>query len=434
MKKLQYLWEEINGSFWFIPIVMLLLAVVSSFGFIFLDSQVEYAPGKILKYFFSGSVDSARSILSIIAGAMIGVAGTIFSITLVVLTLASSQLGSRLVRNFMYDKLNQVVLGTYVSSFVYCLLILSTLKQNDDFQFVPAFSVFAALVSAIAGIILLVVFIHHVSMSIQSDKVISNISEAMTKSIRKLFPDEIGQEEVFSPDLESLKKEFAFSQEIRCSKSGYIQSIDNEGLFNLAKDHNCIIILHYRPGNFLVKGMVICEILSEKEISSDLQNNINNDFIIGKVRTPLQDAEFSIHQMVEIASRALSPGVNDPYTAIACIDNLTTVMCYLTGAKFPSSYRYDRIDKLRIIANNNSFAGMLNASFNQIRQFAGNSPSVMIRLMEAMITINSFIVTKDRKNEITQHAEMIMKAAERTFHEPRDLKDLHERYVTFFLS
>ncbi len=146
MKKLQYLWEELNTSFWFVPILMLLISIGSAIGFIYFDSQIRFSPEGILKYLLPASVDSARSILSIIAGAMIGVAGTVFSITLVVLTLASSQLGSRLVRNFMYDKLNQVVLGTYVSSFVYCLIILSSLKENESFHFVPAISVLAALV------------------------------------------------------------------------------------------------------------------------------------------------------------------------------------------------------------------------------------------------------------------------------------------------
>jgi uncharacterized membrane protein len=170
---------------------MLFITIGSAIGLIYLDSQIQLSPDGVFRYLLTSSVDSARSILTIIAGAMIGVAGTVFSITLVVLTLASSQLGSRLVRNFMYDKLNQVVLGTYVSSFVYCLIILSSLKENESFQFVPAISVLVALAMAIAGIILLIIFIHHVSMSIQSDKVISDISEAMSKSIRKLFPEEL---------------------------------------------------------------------------------------------------------------------------------------------------------------------------------------------------------------------------------------------------
>lgn len=431
MKKLQYLWEEINASFWFVPILMLLAAIGLAFGFISLDSQFQYSHQGVLKYFFPVSEDSARSILTIIAGAMIGIAGTVFSITLVVLTLASSQLGSRLVRNFMYDKLNQVVLGTYVSSFVYCLIVLSSLKENESFQFVPAVSVFAAIVSAIAGIILLIVFIHHVSMSIQSEKVISDISEAMSKNLKRLFPDDIGHEEDKPvPDMERLKQQYAFKERVKCNSNGYLQSVDGEGLMRIAGERDCIIVLQHRPGDFLVQGMVVCEVIGKHKFDDNLHKEIHDDFIIGKVRTPLQDAEFSIHQMVEVASRALSPGVNNPYTAIACIDNLTAVICYLAGVEFPSQYRYDAKDKLRLVANNHSFDGMMNAAFNQIRQYAEGSPSVMIRLMEAMISINAFASTAHQKMHIARHAEMIMKAAERTFPEKRDLEDMKERFKT----
>lgn len=431
MKKLQYLWEELSASFWFIPILMLLISIGSAIGFIYLDSQIQYYPEGILKHLLPATVDSARSILSIIAGAMIGVAGTVFSITLVILTLASSQLGPLLVRNFMYDKLNQVVLGSYVSSFVYCLIILSSIKENESFQFVPAISVLAALASAIAGIILLIIFIHHVSMSIQSDKVISDISEAMSKSVRKLFPEEIGREkEKPAPDINVLKKEYAYKQDIKCYKSGYLQSVDGDGIMNIAEENDCAIILHHRPGDYLVQNMILGEVLCNEECSKKTREMIQNDFIVGKIRTPQQDAEFSIHQMVEVASRALSPGVNDPYTAIACIDNLTSVMCYLTRAEFPSPYRYNSEGKLRIIADNHNFSGMLNAAFNQIRQYGKGSPSVLIRLMEAMNTISTFAKNKKQQEFIVQHAEMIMNAAEKAFSEKRDLEDMKERYKT----
>ena len=428
MRKPQDILEKLNASFWFIPILMLFINIVAAIGLIYLDSRIQFSDGA-LRYLLPASVDSARSILTIIAGAMIGVAGTVFSITLVVLTLASSQLGSRLVRNFMYDKLNQVVLGSYVSSFVYCLIILSSLKENESFHFVPAISVFVALASAIAGIILLIIFIHHVSMSIQSDKVISDISEALSKSIRKLFPEGIGhEEEKQASDIDSLQQKYALKQEVRSTRSGYLQSIDGQGLMNIAQDNDYIIILRNRPGDFLVKDMVLCEVLCKEECDKELQEKIQDDFNIGKIRTPLQDAEYSIHQMVEVAARALSPGVNDPYSAIACIDNLTSVMCYLTGVKFPSPYRYDKQDKLRVIAGIHSFSSMLNVAFNQLRQYAERNPSVMIRLMEATNTISTFAKNKNQQELILQHAEMIMKAAKKTFSEKRDLEDMKERF------
>jgi uncharacterized membrane protein len=236
MIKPQNLLEKLNARFWFIPILMLLITIGSAVGLLYLDSRIQFSHDGVLRYLLPASVDSARSILTIIAGGMIGIAGTVFPITLVVLTLASSQLGSRLVRNFMYDKLNQVVLGSYVSSFVYCLIILSSLKENESFHFVPAISVLVALTSAIAGIILLIIFIHHVSMSIQSDKVISDISEAMSKSIRNLFPKGIGHEEKKqAPDIDSLQQKYALKPEIRCKRSGYLQSVDGQGLMNIAR-------------------------------------------------------------------------------------------------------------------------------------------------------------------------------------------------------
>lgn len=429
MRKPQYILEKLNASFWFIPIIMLLITIGSAIGFIYLDSRIQFSQEGTLRYLLPASVDSARSLLTIIAGAMIGVAGTVFSITLVVLTLASSQLGSRLVRNFMYDKLNQVVLGTYVSSFVYCLIILGSLKDYEGFEFVPAISVLIALASAVAGIVLLIIFIHHVSMSIQSDKVISDISEALSKSIRKLFPEEIGhEEEKQAPDIDSLKQKYPVKLEVKCKSSGYMQSIDGQGLMNLAQENDCIIIMQNRPGDFLVKEMLLCEVLCKEECDKEIHEKIQDDFIIGKIRTPLQDAEYSIHQMVEVAARALSPGVNDPYTAIACIDNLTSVMCYLTGVNFPSAYRYDKKDNLRIIAGIHTFSGMLNTAFNQLRQYAERNPSVMIRLMEATNTISTFAKNKNQQELILQHAEMIMNAAQKTFSEKRDLEDMKKRF------
>lgn len=430
MRKLKYLFEKINASFWFVPMLMLSVTIGLAIGLIYLDSRIHISHDGALGYLLPDDVDSARNILTIIAGAMIGVAGTVFSITLVVLTLASTQLGSRLVRNFMYDRLNQIALGTYVSSFVYCLIILGSLRENDGFRSVPAISLFIAFTSAIAGIILLVVYIHHVSMSIQADKVISDIYGSMSKSIRKLYPGEIGREEDKPvPDIGSLQQKYIFKLEVRCKISGYLQSIYGEGLMSIAEKNDCVIILNHRPGDFIVLDMTLCEVYCNKECNKAVHEKIHDEFLIGRERTPLQDAEFSVEQMVQGAARALF--VNDPFTAIACIDYLTSVMCYLARADFPSPYRYDSQGQLRIIARNFNFSGMMNAAFNQIRQYAEGSPSVLIRLMETMKIIYSFATNKNQQEQIEQHAEMLMNTAERIFSEKRDLENMKERYKAF---
>ena len=430
MKRLQYFWEQLNSSFWFIPLLLLMAAIGASFGFISLDKVVSYVPDGTFKLIFPESAESARSVLSIIAGAMIGVAGTVFSITLVALTLASSQFGSRLLRNFMYDRLNQVVLGAYVSLFIYSLIVLNAVSETEHFQFVPVFSIMAAILVAIVNIFLLIIFIHHIAISIQSDKVISNISESLTSSIATLFPEEMGEEieKEEQIEVEALKEKWSASSLLMSSESGYLQSIDSDRLMALATEHDLFIILLYKPGDYLVKKLRVGEVFAHKKIPDELIKKLKGAFRVGKVRTPLQDAEFAIHQMVEIAARALSPGVNDPYTAIACIDNLASVMCHLTRVKFPSAYRYDENGELRIVADSLTFDGMLGASFNQIRQFSEGSPSVVIRLMEVLIIISKIAIKKDHQEAIGRHAKMVLNVAEQTFKEPLDLDDLKKRY------
>jgi uncharacterized membrane protein len=185
--------------------------------------------------------------------------------------------------------------------------------------------------------------------------------------------------------------------------------------------------LNIRPGAFLVKGERIGLLYSHTDLDEHTLERILNQFVIGKTKTSRQDLEFSIHQMVEMAVRALSPGVNDPYTAIACIDNLSATMSYLAQAKFPSKYRFDKEGNLRIIADTLDFEGVLDAAFNQIRQFSGGIPAVLIRLMEALITIHGFANKAHYKKALVEHAEMVLRIGKESIKEKNDIEDLVNR-------
>ncbi len=430
MKKLLFLWNELKATFWFIPVLMIIAAIGFAYGLIYFDRINEFKPGKTGIYLFIGSPDSARTVLSVISGAMIGVAGTVFSITLVALSLASSQLGPRLLKNFMYDRINQVVLGAYVSTFLYCLIVINSIRGSEDFTFVPFFAVLFALVVAVGNIILLIVFIHHISMSIQADNVISSISESLSGSVRNLFSAQLGQEsevENRKVDEAVLKSKYAYRYTIGVVKSGYLQYLDGEAFLNFAIKNKALVELYYRPGNYLVEGLELGTIYADEKLKDDDIYRCRKYFLTGRIRTPHQDTEYSIHQMVEIACRALSPGINDPYTAVACIDNLSSTMCYLSGVKFPSRYRYDDEDTLRLITKVLTYEGVFDAAFNQIRQFGHSIPSVAVRLIEAFITIDKFAKKEQQKEAIIKHAKMVLNMAENTFEEKRDLQDLKER-------
>ena len=431
--KLIYLWDKLRTNFWFIPLLIIILAVLAAYGLVFIDNTVNYKPEGLIRLFFSGTADSARSVLSVIAGAMIGVAGTVFSITLVALTLASSQFGPRLLRNFMHDRLNQVVLGSYVASFIYCLLVLRIVQAENKVDFVPNISVLFAILGAFVNILLLIWFIHHISVNIQADKVIADLDQGMLGNIKNLFPDQ--KEATPSPpnqkDIDHLKKEYSASFTVYSNKNAYLQAVDYEGLLSLALENDLVIHLDHRAGNFLVQGAELVRIWCRKECDDPTKKKILDSFVIGQIRTPAQDAEFAIHQMVEIAARALSPGINDPYTAISCIDRLTSTMCYLTHAKFPVAHRLDEEGKLRLVLNPLTFGGLLDAAFHQIRQFGKDSPAVLIHLMEALITIFRFTQNQSQKNAVKRHADMVLRAGETAFIEKNDVADLKDRYKAF---
>jgi uncharacterized membrane protein len=399
-------------------------------GFVYLDSIFSYAPDNPLKYFYSGGVDSARSILSTIAGAMLGVASTVFSITLVALTLASSQFGSRLLRNFMHDRLNQFVLGTYIATFIYCLMVLRTVKSGEEFIFIPNISVLFAMLLALGNIFLLIVFIHHIAMSIQADKIVSDISVNLHKSIDTLFPDELGKEKEVDKSelLEKVKAELPSKSSVISRTTGYLQAVNEESLMSIARTHNLLILLDLNPGDFVIEKQELLKIHSEKECEYDLMEKLHSPFLFGERRTPIQDAEFAIHQMVEIASRALSPGINDPYTAITCIDKMTGVLCKLATVDFPSAYRFDKEGKLRVVVKPATYGGIMDAVFNQIRQFGANVPSVLIRLMESFVHIHSFVQTDDQRQALEKHTKMVLETAESSNMNKSDLSDLKRRF------
>lgn len=429
MKKPLFFLKELMSTFWFLPVLIICFAVALSIGLVSLDNYIPISHEGWLRLFLVNSSDSARSILSTISSAMIGVAGTVFSVTLVALTLASSQLGPRLIKNFMYVRLNQVVLGSYISTYLYCLLVLNAIRDNDGNSFIPSISVLVAILAAIANIVLLIIFIHQIAVSIQADRVISDISDFIAKQVEMLFPDRMGEEieDGESIDAQAIIAGYQKSISVKSPRSGYLQYVDEEVLMEIVAEHNSLIELNHRPGSFLVKGIEIGLLHSNSAVEEKTFEHLLDQFVIGKTKTAQQDLEFSIHQMVEIAARALSPGVNDPFTAIACIDNLTATMCYLAEAKFPSKYRFDEESNLRVIADVLKFEGVLDAAFNQIRQFSGGSPAVMIRLMEALATIQKFTRKESHRKAVFKHAEMVLTLGKETMGEKNDIDDLTKR-------
>ncbi|MFD1064290.1 DUF2254 domain-containing protein [Winogradskyella litorisediminis] len=430
MKKIFFLWSRLTATFWFVPSLVIVIALILVACFLKLDSVVNVPTDGFGRFLFVNSLESARSLLTTISGAMIGVAGTVFSMTLVALSLTSSQLGSRQIKNFMYDRINQVVLGSYISTFVCCIIILNVINKFEGNAYIPYLTIMFATFLAIANVILLIVFIHHIAVSIQADTVVSEISQHLSKSLNTLFPESLGEQAEDDWDDEKFENElqkYKITHNLNSRSSGYIQYIDSQALLEKTKEYDVLLKLDCKPGDYTVKDVQCATIYSNEILGEDDLNNFKKSFVTGDTRTTEQDAEHSIHQLVEIAARALSPGINDPYTAIACVDNLTKSLVYLSKVKFPSKFRLDAEGNLRIVTEILDFEGVLNAAFNQIRQFSKDVPSVVIRMMESLITIHKFIDQPENKEAIKKHATMLLNMGKNHFIEPNDVEDLERR-------
>ena len=433
--KIQNLWYRLRGSFWFLPALMAIAAMLLSYTTTAIDRLFLYRQSTVEWLVYSGDPNGARTVLSTIASSMITVAGVVFSITIVVLTLASSQFGPRLVKNFMNVRANQIVLGTFVATFIYGVLILRTVNAVPGKIFVPGLSVTMAIVMSLLSLGVLIFFIHSVSESIQAQNIIARVRRDLEKAVDRIFPEMIGQAE----DLHHgpIQRDYDIPVtcdrdvcQVKASRSGYLQAVDGDALMKVATEENLLIHLGYRPGNFITRGGCLVTIWPGEKVDEALSEKINAIFIVGPERTLEQDVEFAISQLVEIAVRALSPGINDPITAVTCIDWLGSALCQLANRKMPPAHRYDERNRLRVICKPFSFEGMLDAAFNMIRQNAYTVASVSIHLLETIATVLAQARRKEDRAALLRHAAMVVHGCKENLSADEDRKDLETRYQT----
>lgn len=218
------------------------------------------------------------------------------------------------------------------------------------------------------------------------------------------------------------------SADIPAAHSGYLQAFDHHGLRELATENDLLVLLPCRPGDFVAEGTPLISVKSKEELDGRLTENLLDTVIVGAHQTPEQDAEFAVHQLVEVAIRALSPGINDPYTAVSCVDRLGSALCFLCGREFPSPYLYDREGNLRIVFKPETFTGILNAAFDQIRQYGRQSVAVTIRLLETLQMVALHARTREQREAILRQAEMIDRSSREGLHEKNDVEDAQRRY------
>jgi uncharacterized membrane protein len=381
---------------------------------------------------FTGGAEGASAVMGVIAGSMITIAGVVFSMTLVALSLASSQLGPRLLRVFMRDSTTQVVLGTFIATFLYCLIVLRTIRRVEEVAFVPHLSVTFGVLLAVVSVGVLIYFIHHVSVSIQANVIAARIGKELIEGIDRLFPGQIGPK---APRIPTEPPDAAFievfdkeARPVGADADGYLQFIDAEALLALAMEEDLVVRLERKPGNYVVASRPMAMIWPGSRVTDKLTDRVNALFVLGQQRTSAQDIKFAVNQLVEIAVRALSPGLNDPFTAMTCVDHLGAALCRLAVRDMPSPYRLDRKNQLRVIAPAETFPEIIDAAFNQIRQYSRSTAAVTIRLLETIAVVAGFTHRQEDRASLLRHAEMIARGASEGLAEEQDRRVVEERF------
>ncbi|HEY8613014.1 MAG TPA: DUF2254 domain-containing protein [Roseomonas sp.] len=410
--------EALGDAFWIRPALLVLLGLLLGEAAVLAEQAGAKLPWVPDHWIYAGGEAGARAVLSAVASSMIGVAGTIFSITVAALSLASGQMGPRLLRNFVRDAGNQYALGVFLGTFVYALVVLRTVRSVDEVPFVPHLGVTGAMLLALLCVATLIWFVHHVAAGINVETVIDLVHDELSEAIGRLSLDELPGAPAVAPPR---------GTPVTLAERGYLRAVDEDSLADWAAEHGVVLVLLVRPGDYLFPGGAVAELAGSAE-AARAKDLVRAAFSLGARQAAAQDLEFAVRQLVEVAVRALSPGINDPFTAIAVLDRLGAALCevaprYLQGS---TVMRKGRVALHRKVTD---YAGLCDAMFHMIRHHASGSPAVLIHLLETLGHVMAVEARPDRQVELRRHADLILSAGRTAVGNLADIARLEARHA-----
>lgn len=376
--------DGIRQSLWFVPAVWVLVCGAAAFGMVELDRALPDI-GPDVPLVFGGGPEGARGLLSAIASSMITVVGMVFSITIVALQLASSQYSPRLLRNFMRDRASQVTLGSFIGVFVYSLVVLRTVRADADSrdEFVPVLAVSGALVLTVVAVAMLVYFIHHIASRMQASQITAAVARETLDEVDRQAAEtrkRQGGGPGVLPDGPGVI--------VRASESGYLQYLEIAKLVALAQRHDIVVRVAVAPGGWVQRHAPLFEVWgADAEVDGDLCELVG----VGSQRVVFEDIEFGVQQLVDIAVKALSPGVNDPTTARNALHRIVEVLVAAGRGELTPTDHHDADGRLRLRAPRAEFRRLMRTAFEEIHHFGIPIPTISRSLDEALDTIDSAV-------------------------------------------
>ena len=419
--RLKTLLSSLNDTFWLVPGLLALGGVFLAVALVQLDRSGAIPQTLIASpWLYSGGATGARTLLGAIASSTISTAGTIFSITIAALSLAAGQMGPRLLRNFTRDRGNQVTLGIFLGTFSYTLMVLRSVRTHSEGEFVPHLSLTVSILLAFCCVATLVFFVGHMAGRINVDTVIDLVSDDVRRAIARLTFDTPQPE---PPPLGLWRQGVVVVDPRR----GYLQQLDTASLARWAAQHKTRLRLLVRPGDYVFPGAPVAVMLPEVEGAAAA---IARATAVAEPRASSADLEFAVRQLVEVAVRALSPGINDPHTAMSVLERLGAALCDLAPRHL--SLGVTLLDgQPALVVPAVDYGGLTDAMFHMIRQNAAGTVAVLIRQIEVLTAAVACERTPARQAELQRHADLVLSDAERDISTAADLEDIRKRHARF---
>lgn len=400
MNRAQRIWIGLRASLWFVPSLLIAASLIAALGLIALEARVEPAPESFWAYLLRGGPESARAMLSAIATSTMTVAGVVFSVTMVVLTLASSQFSPRILRSFMRDRITQAVLGVFLGVFVYCLVVMHSVRGPGGEEFVPSVGVVGAVVYAVAAVCLLVYFIHHMADSVQAASILEEIERETQAAIDVQFPPD-------PPPRHAPPRLPTEWTALPAMHAGYVLGVDADALLQyvVAADRVARLPEH---GAFIVAGSPVLELSGSQPLTPAEQKQLHAWVSLGRQRTVEQDPAFGFQQLVDMAVKALSPGINDPTTACMCVDQLSALLVRVAGREPPAQWRWHE-GVLRLVTPATGLTELVRLSFAAIIRHSSRNIEVHHRVLDALEVIRGQPPDRRRCQALIEPARGVMR-------------------------
>ena len=406
--------ERVRTSLWFVPAACVFAAVILAAAVVAFDRRIPQ--DRSAWFLFGGGPDSARNLLSAIAGAMVTSISLIFSVTMVVLQLASAQYSPRVLRTFIRDRLVQSVLGVYIATFVYSLLVLATVRTGESSGqgFVPAVAVSLSLCLALLSLALFVRYIDHVAHAIRAVNLLNAVAEETRGALVAMYPSKIGEgAAVARPSLLDREPDAVVHS---TQRPGVVVAVEEDRLLEWATTADAVVEVVPFVGEFVPEGAPLFRVFGSAVGEPEA---LVRCIGLARERTMRQDPAFGFRQIVDIAERALSPGVNDPSTAVQAIDSLHDLLRRLATRHFPSPLRVDDGGTVRVIAPRYEWSDYVALAFDEIRNYGAGSLQVGRRLRGVIVDLLD-VVPADRREPLYRELKMLDDAASREFADEHD--------------